>query len=102
MRIAPVAEMKAKFSAYLKESEDGPIVVTRSGKPVAVLLHVEDPDELERLLMAYSPQLQRILEVSRQQIKEGKGIPHDEFWRQVEEEYDISHQDEAAKHAKGK
>ena len=31
------------------------MVVTRNGKAVAVLLAVEDDDELERLLLAYSP-----------------------------------------------
>ena len=47
MRIAPVAEIKAKFSAYLKASEKGPIVVTRNGKAVAVLLSVEDYQRLD-------------------------------------------------------
>ncbi len=42
MKIAPIAEIKAHLSAYLKESEKGPIVVTKNGKPVAVLLGVTD------------------------------------------------------------
>ena len=29
MKIAPVADVKARFSAYLKESEEGPVIVTR-------------------------------------------------------------------------
>lgn len=44
MRIASVAEVKGKFSGYLKMSERGPIVVTKNGKPVAVLLSVGDED----------------------------------------------------------
>ncbi len=44
----------------------------------------EDPDELERLLLAYSPTFQHIIETARQQIREGQGIPHDEFWEQLE------------------
>ena len=56
MKIAPVADVKARFSAYLKAptewaSTEGPIIVTRHGKPVAVLLSVEDEDELERLVL---------------------------------------------------
>jgi prevent-host-death family protein len=35
MRVAQVVEVKAKFSAYLEESKNGPIVVTKNGKPVA-------------------------------------------------------------------
>ena len=84
MKIAPVAEVKAKFSAYLKASEKGPIVVTRNGKAVALLLSVRDEDEVERVVLANSPRFQAILEVARQQIREGKGIPHDQFWAEVQ------------------
>jgi len=83
VKIAPVAEVKAKFSAYLKASEKGPIVVTRNGKAVALLLSVRDEDEVERVVLANSPRFQAILEVARQQIREGKGIPHDQFWVEV-------------------
>lgn len=55
MRIASVADMKAHFSAFLKESAKGPVIITRNGKPTAVLLNVEDEDELEGLVLAYSP-----------------------------------------------
>ena len=86
MRIAPVADIKARFSAYLKASRDGPIIVTRKGRPVAVLLSMEDEDELERLILAYSPKFQAILADARREIQEGKGIPHEEFWEAVESE----------------
>src|SRR5438105_11645830 len=86
MRIASVADVKSRFSAYLKESENGPVIVTRNGRPVAVLLGLQDEDEIERLVLARSPWFQAILERSREQFREGKGIPHEEFWRQVEAE----------------
>ena len=86
MKIAPIAEVKARFSAYLKASTEGPIIVTRHGKPVAVLLSVEDEDELERLVLAYSPKFRTILDTSRQQIRDTGGLEHEEFWRQVEAE----------------
>jgi len=44
--IASVAAIKARLSAFLKESEEGPVVVTRNGKAVAVLLAVSDEDAL--------------------------------------------------------
>lgn len=84
MRIASVAEIKARFSAYVKESERGPVVVTRNGRPVAVLLAMEDEDELERLLLAHSPRLRAILDASRAQVAEGRGLGHDELWAAVE------------------
>src|SRR5947209_14050755 len=86
MKIASVAEVKARLSAYLKESQKGPVIITRNGKAVAVLLAVTDEDELERLVLAHSPKFQALLDKSRRQIDETGGIPHDEFWRQVEAE----------------
>lgn len=83
MKIASVAEIKSQFSSFLKASETGPIVVTRNGRPVAVIVGVQDEDEIERLLMAYSPRLQAILEASRKQIREGEVLSHDEFWEEV-------------------
>ncbi len=86
MRIASVADVKAKFSGYLKASEQGPVVVTKNGKPIAMLLSVKDEDEIERMLLAYSPKFQSILETAEQQIREGKGIKHEDFWREMESE----------------
>ena len=86
MKIAPVAEVKARFSAYLRASEEGPIVVTRHGKPVAVLLAVGDEEELERLILAYTPKFRMILDTAREQIREGRGIEHEAFWGEVEAE----------------
>src|SRR5260221_13187714 len=83
MKIASVAEVKSQFSAFLKASENGPVVVTRNGRPVAVIVGVQDEDEIERLLMAYSPRLQAILEASRKQIREGDVLSHEEFWAEV-------------------
>jgi prevent-host-death family protein len=86
MKIASVADIKARFSAYLKASEEGPIIVTRNGKPVAVLLSMEDQEELEGLILAYSPKFQRILQAAQRQIETGAGIPHDEIWEEMEKE----------------
>ncbi len=86
MKIASVADVKARLSAYLKESQEGPVIVTRNGKAVGVLLAVTDEDELERLVLAHSPKFQALLDKSRRQIEETGGIPHDVFWREVKAE----------------
>jgi prevent-host-death family protein len=83
MKIASVADVKAHLSAYLKETEVGPVVVTRNGKAVAVLLAVRDDLELENLIIAHSPRLQAILETSRKQIREGQTVSHDDFWAEA-------------------
>lgn len=84
MKIVPVAEVKARFSAYVKASTEGPVVVTRHGKPVAVLLSVEDEEELERLVLAYTPKFRAILEAGREQIRETGGMAHEALWQEVE------------------
>src|SRR5206468_410139 len=86
MKIDSVADVKARLSADLKESQEGPVVVTRNGKAVAVLLAVTDDDELERLVLDHSPKFQALLDKSRRQIEETGGIPHEQFWREVEAE----------------
>ena len=88
MRIASVADVKAKFSSFLRESKRGPVIVTRNGKPVGVLLSMEDEEEIERLLLAYSPRLQKVLAAGRQQIQTMGGISHREFWEEMETKRD--------------
>lgn len=83
MTVASVASVKARLSSYVKASATRPVVVTRNGKAVAVLLGVRDDDELERLLLAHSSKLRSILASADQRIDEGAGIPHKEFWRAV-------------------
>ena len=86
MRIASVADVKARLSGYIKASQDGPVIVTKNGKPVAMLLSVQDEDEIERLILAYSPKFQSILQTAEQQIREGKGLKHEDFWREFDVE----------------
>lgn len=84
MKIASVAEIKAKLSAYLKASEDELVVITRNGKAIGVLLPIEDDEELERLVLAYSKQFRTLLETARKEIADGKGVKHDDFWKSVQ------------------
>ncbi len=89
MKIASVAEVKARLSSFLKASSAGPVVVTRNGKAVAVLLGVEDDEELERLLLAHSRKLRAILDAADRRIDDGAGIGHDEFWQKVESAHPV-------------
>jgi prevent-host-death family protein len=86
MKIASVADVKAHFSAYVKAAEENPVVITRNGKPVVVLVPAGNEEDLQRLLMAHSPKLQAILEAARQRFRRGMGIPHETFWQEVEAE----------------
>jgi prevent-host-death family protein len=84
MRIAPLADVKARLSAYLDEcGTEGPVVITRNGKAAAVLLVPYDDDDLERLMLERSPRFQASLDRSRRSIKEGKGLSEKAFWGAV-------------------
>lgn len=86
MRIAPLADVKARLSAYVEQAEtEGPIIITRNGKAVAVLLAPIDDDDLESLILARSPRFQALLEKSRKSIKAGKGLSEEDFWQAVTE-----------------
>src|SRR5580700_4656657 len=84
MRIAPLADVKARLSAYLDEcGAEGPIVITRNGKAVAVLLVPADDDDLERLILGRSPRFQALLRRSRTSIRKGKALAEKDFWKTV-------------------
>ena len=82
MKIASLADVKAKLSAYVDEAQDsGPVVITRNGKVAAVLLSPTDDDDLEALLLARSPKLNAILDRSRRSLRRGKGLESKDFWQ---------------------
>lgn len=84
MKTATVRQMKAELETYLKVSADSPVVITKNGKPVGALLCVQDKEDVERLLLAHSPKLNAIFERAHERIRRGEGIPHEQFWAEVE------------------
>ena len=86
MRIAPVAEVKSKFSKFLTECQNGAVVVTKNGKPTAALIGIHNDDELERIVLSQSKMLQKLLSRSEKKIKAKGGNRHKDFWREMEKE----------------
>ena len=85
MKTASAAKFAAQFNDYLKASREQPVLITSNGKPVAVLLAVQDKAEAEQLASGRSISLRSIFEEAHEQIQKGGGIPQDQFWRQVEQ-----------------
>jgi prevent-host-death family protein len=84
MKIASVAHVKAKFSEYVKATDSGPVVITRNGKAVAAIVSLSSDDDVERLLIGYSPRRRAVLGSARKRLRAGQGIAHAQFWREIE------------------
>ena len=80
MKTVSIRDARNRLTELAREVEAGEtVVVTRNGKPVAVLVGIQDEEEIERLLMAYTPRLSAILDRSREQIRRGESMEHAEF-----------------------
>ncbi len=84
MKTASAAKIAAQFDDYLEASREQPVLITRNGKPIAVLLAVEDKADAEQLAVGRPRSLRSIFEEAHDQIQKGDGIPHDQFWEEVE------------------
>ena len=80
MRTAPVADVKARLSAYVDHVEtEGPVVITWNGKPVAVLLAPRDAEDLECLVLTHPPRFEALLDELRTSIRAGEGLARSAF-----------------------
>lgn len=84
MKIAPLAEVKDRFSAYIEESRESPVVVTRNGRPVAMLISIEEEDDLDSLLLVHNPRFLQILDEARQRVRVTGGVSLEEFRRRLD------------------
>lgn len=83
MKIAPLAEVKDRFSAYIDESRETPIIVTRNGRPVAMIIAIDDEDDLDSLLLVHDQRFLRLLEEARQRVRMTGGVSLSEMREQV-------------------
>ena len=86
MKLATLDQVKSHLREYLDEcAESGPLVITRRGKKIGVLLAAVDDDDLEWLLLARNPRFRAMLNRAEKSIDEGKGLSHEEFWKAAAE-----------------
>jgi prevent-host-death family protein len=84
VKTASAAKISMDFNSYLEASRKQPVLITKNGKPVAVLLAVYDKAQAEQLAVDRPRALRSILEQASAQIEKGGGIPHEQFWQEVE------------------
>lgn len=87
MKTAELPDVQSDLGHYISQiATDGPLVITQNGRVVAVVLAPVDDDDLERLLLARSPDLQALLHQSRQSIAAGHGLTREAFWEAVSQQ----------------
>ena len=73
--IRPLSEFRAGVSTFIKQVQETkrPLVITQHGKGVGVLLGVNEYEEMQKTI-----ELLQDVQTSISQIKEGKGLKHEE------------------------
>jgi prevent-host-death family protein len=73
--ILPLSEFRANAASLIEKVKTGhrPLVITQHGKSSAVLLDVSDYEKMVETIET----LQEVSQ-ARQELVEGKGVPHDE------------------------
>lgn len=87
MKMASVTEIRNKFSEYLKYTEKEDLVIVRSGKPMAVLRHL-DEDELEDYLLEHDPKFKAELERRSKYFLKHGGLTIEEVRRRIRADRD--------------
>lgn len=85
MKIVPLSHVKDHFSAYIDESHASPIVVTRNGRPVAMIIAIEDEDDLDSLLLVHNQRFVQLLEEAHEHVRVTGGVSPAEFRNEIDE-----------------
>ncbi len=83
MKIAPLAEVKDRLSAYIDAAKESAIVVTRNGKPVALLTPILEGDDLDSLLLTHDRRFIQLLARARERVRAGEYLTNEQFWREL-------------------
>ncbi len=80
--VVPFSECRNNLSAYITRVREThrPVLITQNGRAASYLVDAESLDNLfDRI------ELSRDIEISRREFAEGKGIPSDEVFREMDE-----------------
>jgi prevent-host-death family protein len=80
MRTVDIAEATGSLSEYARQVRSGPVVVTRRGKPVAVVVAVRGVD-VETLSLSTNASFMALIERSRASYRANGGLSLDQVRR---------------------
>lgn len=84
MKTVELSGATGSLSEYARKARKEGLVLTRRGRPVAILVPVDSAD-LESLSLSTNPDFLAIIERSRARCKPGSGISTDEMRRRLAE-----------------
>jgi prevent-host-death family protein len=80
MRVIDKSDATDTLAQYAAEIENGPVIVTSEGRPVAALVPLENID-LETVSLSTNREFLALIERSRSSVREQGGIPNDAMRR---------------------
>ena len=80
MRVVEKEEATGTLADYASEIQDGPVVVTDHGRPVAALVPIENAD-LETVSLSTNRQFLDLIERSRSRVRDEGAVSGEEMRR---------------------
>jgi prevent-host-death family protein len=78
MKVIDKSDATATLAEYASQIENGPVIVTSDGRPVAALVPLENTD-LESISLGTNPKFLDLIERSRARVKAEGGISGDQI-----------------------
>ena len=83
MKRVPLSEVKDDLSRYVQLATHEQIVVTRHGRPAAVLIGFADDDDWFDYQLEHDPRFVARMESARRSLQAGQGIPLEQVRAQL-------------------
>ncbi len=74
MKEVPLSEVKDDLSRYLREAEQGPVVITRHGKAAGVLIGFESDEDWFDFRLENDPRVLARVEAARTSMRSGRAV----------------------------
>lgn len=85
-----ISKANLPLSDYTKEVKKEPVIITKKGKPVAVLVSISNAD-VETVSLSNNPKFITLIERSRARQKSEGGISSEEMCRRLEKPKNSAH-----------
>ena len=83
MKRVPLSEVKDDLSRYVDLAAREEIVVTRHGRPAAVLIGFEDDEDWFEYQLEHDPRFVARMDSARRSLEAGRGVPLEEVREQL-------------------